>query len=49
VKHTLDLGLHTLFIGEVVRIRRDLGWKGDPPPIAWVEGKYYALPEERLR
>ena len=49
VKHTLDLGQHTLFVGEVVRARRDLSWKGAPAPIAWVEGKYYGLSEEPLR
>jgi len=49
VKHTLDIGSHTLFIGEVVRTRQDLTWKGKPAPITWIEGKYYALHEEPLR
>lgn len=41
LRHTLDLGLHTLFIGEVLRLRRDPSWRLVPPPLAWMEGDYH--------
>ena len=41
LRHTLDLGLHTLFIGEVLRTRRDPAWKLVPPPLVYMEGRYH--------
>ncbi len=43
LRHTLDLGLHTLFVGEVLRTRRDPYWQFDPTVPVFVEGKYHAM------
>lgn len=49
VRHTLDLGLHTLFVGEVVQMRRERGWLFVPPVPVYVEGKYYGLDPRPLK
>ena len=43
VRHILDLGLHTLFVGEVVGTRRDREWQMAPTVPVYVEGRYYAV------
>ncbi len=49
VKQVLDLGAHTMFIGEVLQTRRDETWDITPSPIVYMHGKYYKLNEEALR
>ena len=45
IRHMLDLGLHTLFIGEVLCTRKDPDWKTRALPPVFLENKYYALKE----
>jgi flavin reductase (DIM6/NTAB) family NADH-FMN oxidoreductase RutF len=49
VRHTLGLGLHTLFVAEVVKTRRDPAWNYDPPVPVYVEGKYHTMSVEAMR
>jgi len=49
VRHTLDLGLHTLFVGEVFGTRRDMDWVFDPTIPLYVEGKYYSMNPQLLQ
>ena len=48
VRHTLNLGLHTLFIGEVLKVRRNPQWHLDPPPLTFIHGEYYGVDPETL-
>ncbi len=46
IRHILDLGLHTMFIGEVLCVHRDPEWRTRSLPPVSLENKYYAMKEE---
>jgi flavin reductase (DIM6/NTAB) family NADH-FMN oxidoreductase RutF len=45
IRHILDLGLHTMFVAEVLRVRKDPDWQARALPPVFLENKYYALQE----
>jgi flavin reductase (DIM6/NTAB) family NADH-FMN oxidoreductase RutF len=46
LRHALDLGQHRLFVGQVVATRKDPAWGFSPPPLVYMEGRYWRVGTE---